>query len=99
MAEEDAVGVRNRPLALHDRLRAFTPWPGTFTFLPAQPKPQLLKVWRVELADVRAGDLQTPSAALPGQILSADRSGIIIACREGALRLLEVQKEKLKRIR
>ena len=34
---------------LHNRLRAFTPWPGTFTFLPAQPKPQLLKVWRAEL--------------------------------------------------
>ncbi len=80
---------------LHNRLRAFTPWPGTFTFLPAQPKPLLLKVWRAELA--RAGDLQSPSTA-PGQILSADKTGIVIACREGALRLLEVQKEGSRRM-
>jgi methionyl-tRNA formyltransferase len=80
---------------LHNRLCAFTPWPGAFTFLPAQPKPQLLKVWRAEVA--RAGDLQSPSAA-PGAVLSADKSGLIIACREGALRLLEVQKEGSRRM-
>ena len=80
---------------LHNRLRAFTPWPGTFTFLHAQPKPLLLKVWRAEIA--RAGDLQSPPAA-PGQILTADKSGLVIACREGALRLLEVQKEGNRRM-
>lgn len=80
---------------LHNRLRAFTPWPGTFTFLPAQPKPLLLKVWRTGL--VRAGDLQSPTVA-PGQVLSADKSGIVVACREGALRLLEVQKEGSRRM-
>lgn len=80
---------------LHHRLRAFTPWPGTFTFLPAQPKPLLLKVWRAELA--RAGDLQSPPTT-PGQVLAADKSGLVIACREGALRLLEVQKEGSRRM-
>lgn len=81
---------------LHNRLRAFTPWPGTFTFLPAQPKPLLLKVWRAEL--VRAGELQSPSDAAPGQVISTDKSGLVIACREGALRLLEVQKEGSRRM-
>ncbi|MEN9574468.1 MAG: hypothetical protein RL514_2323 [Verrucomicrobiota bacterium] len=80
---------------LHNRLRAFTPWPGTFTFLPTQPKPLLLKVWRAEL--LRAGDLQSPSTT-PGQVLAADKSGLVIACREGALRLLEVQKEGSRRM-
>lgn len=80
---------------LHNRLRAFTPWPGTFTLVPGQPRPQLLKVWRAEVA--RAGDLQSSSAA-PGQVLSADKSGFVIACREGALRLLEVQKEASRRM-
>ena len=83
---------------LHNRLRAFTPWPGTFTFLPAQPKPQLLKVWRAELTAARAGDLQSPSAICPGQILAADKTGITVACREGSLRLLEVQKEGSRRM-
>ena len=83
-------------LALHNRLRAFTPWPGTFTFVPAQPKPLLLKVWRAEL--VRGGDLQSLPPALPGQVLSADKSGLVIACHEGALRLAEVQKEGSRRM-
>ncbi|MFM8469654.1 MAG: methionyl-tRNA formyltransferase [Limisphaerales bacterium] len=80
---------------LHNRLRAFTPWPGTFTFLPAQPKPLLLKVWRAEIA--RVGDFQPPPTA-PGQVLVADKAGLVIACREGALRLLEVQKEGGRRM-
>jgi methionyl-tRNA formyltransferase len=33
---------------LWNRLRAFTPWPGAFTFLPAQPQPKLLKLWQAE---------------------------------------------------
>ena len=74
---------------LHNRLRAFTPWPGAFTFLPAQPKPLLLKVWRAELA---AGSGQ------PGQVLLADKSGLTIACRDHALRLLEVQREGSRRM-
>lgn len=74
---------------LHNRLRAFTPWPGTFTFLPAQPKPLLLKVWRAELAD---------GSGQPGQVLLADKSSLTIACRERALRLLEVQKEGSRRM-
>jgi methionyl-tRNA formyltransferase len=81
---------------LHNRLRAFTPWPGAFTFLPAQPKPLLLKVWRAEIAG--AADLQLAPAAKPGQVLVADKSGLVIACREGALRLLEVQKEGSRRM-
>lgn len=74
---------------LHNRLRAFTPWPGTFTFLPAQPRPLLLKVWRAEI---------TAGSGHPGQVLSAEKSGIVVACREGALRLLEVQKEGGRRM-
>lgn len=104
---------------LHNRLRAFTPWPGTFTFLPAQPKPLLLKVWCAEIArssTFQCRDLgglptraesdtaMTENSTLeyrttqPGQVLSADKSGIVVACREGALRLLEVQKEGSRRM-
>lgn len=75
--------------ALHHRLRAFTPWPGAFTFLPAQPRPLLLKVWRAETA---AG------SGPPGRVLAADKLGIVVACGEGALRLLEVQREGSRRM-
>jgi methionyl-tRNA formyltransferase len=34
----------------------------------------------------------------PGQVIAADKSGLLIACRAGALRLLEVQKEGSRRM-
>jgi len=72
-----------------NRLRAFTPWPGAFTYLPAEPKPQLLKIWQAEMVE-RAGT--------PGEILSADKNGIVVACGQGALRILELQREGGRRL-
>jgi len=69
-----------------NRLRAFTPWPGAFTFLP--PK-QLLKIWK---AEVTANNGQT------GSVLSADKNGIVIACGKNALRILELQLEGKRRM-
>jgi methionyl-tRNA formyltransferase len=71
------------------RLRAFTPWPGAFAFLEAEPKPQLLKIWKVEVVE-RNGS--------PGAILSADKTGIIVACGKDSLRILELQREGGKRL-
>ena len=56
----------------------------------------MLKVWRAEIAS--AADLQLAPATQPGQVLAADKSGLVIACREGALCLLEVQKEGSRRM-
>ncbi len=72
-----------------NRLRAFTPWPGAFTFLAGAPQPQLLKIWKAETAGQSGG---------PGDILSADRSGIVAACGENALRILELQREGGRRM-
>ena len=75
--------------AIWNRIRAFTPWPGAFTFLPAQPQPLLLKLWQAEV-------VSQSSAA--GEILSADKNGIIIACGEGALRVTSLQREGGRRL-
>lgn len=72
-----------------NRLRAFTPWPGAFTFLGDESKPQLLKIWK-------AGPLEKTGAA--GAVLSADKTGIIVGCGQGALRILELQREGGKRL-
>ena len=71
------------------RLRAFTPWPGAFTFLQIEPEPMLLKIQRVELVK-QAGD--------SGQVLAADKNGLIVACGKDALRILELQREGGKRL-
>ena len=54
-----------------------------------RPKPVLLKVWRAEPAS---------GSGAPGTILAADKSGLVVACRTDALRLLEVQKEGGRRL-
>ncbi|MGA9777565.1 MAG: methionyl-tRNA formyltransferase [Limisphaerales bacterium] len=92
-----------------NRLRAFTPWPGAYTFLrsaghrpganmpapnqaevvPGAPRPQLLKTWKVERVE---------KSGAPGTILSADKNGIVVACGQGALRILELQREGGRRM-
>ncbi|MBI5387229.1 MAG: methionyl-tRNA formyltransferase [Verrucomicrobia bacterium] len=76
--------------ALWNRVRGLTPWPGTFTFMPADTKRVLLKVWEARPLDSPVGT--------PGQILQADKSGLVVACGEGALQLLCVQREGSRRM-
>ena len=79
-----------------NRLRAFTPWPGAFTFLPdppsagrASPRAGLIKIWKASIAE---------KSGRAGEILSADKSGIVIACGEGTLLILELQREGGRRM-
>ncbi len=76
--------------ALWNRVRGLTPWPGTFTFLSRSSGPILLKVWSAEVA----GSV----SHAPGEIVSAENEGVVVACGEGSLRLLELQREGGKRL-
>jgi methionyl-tRNA formyltransferase len=88
--KEDGRIDWNQPArTILNRLRAFTPWPGTFTFLEAQPKPHLIKIWKAEIVE-RSGS--------PAEILSADKNGIVVACSQNALRVLELQREGGRRL-
>ncbi len=64
--------------ALDRRVRALTPWPGTYAVLGADT----LKILQAEPAGL-------PAAAQPGRILASD---FTVACGTGALRLLRVQR-------
>lgn len=75
---------------LGQRLRAFTLRPGAFALIPGEPKPKLLKV--------HAAVPVAATAAVPGTVLTADKSGIVVACGEGALQLTEVQPEGGRRM-
>jgi methionyl-tRNA formyltransferase len=70
---------------LWNRVRAFTPWPGAFTGLPGNPTRRMLKILRATVEEERRGS--------PGEILQADKTGLVVACGEGALRLQELQLE------
>ena len=73
------------------RLRAFTPWPGAYTLAQPPAKSQLLKLWQAVPADESAGP--------PGEVLRADKTGVLIACGQGTLRVLELQPEAGRRMK
>jgi methionyl-tRNA formyltransferase len=108
--KEDGRIDWNQPArTIRNRLRAFTPWPGAFTFLRSAehqpgvnltapksaesalgvPKPNLLKIWKAEVVD---------NSGVAGEILSADKTGIVIGCGQYALRILELQREGGRRL-
>jgi methionyl-tRNA formyltransferase len=72
-----------------NRLRAFTPWPGAFAFLPVGEKPQLLKIWKIEVLE---------KSGRAGEVLAVDKHGIVVACGEDSVRILELQREGGKRL-
>jgi len=76
---EAVLDWRQGASALDRVVRAFNPAPGAAT----QLRQTAIKVWQ---ARPEAG------TGAPGEVLSADRSGIVVACGVGALRLLELQK-------
>ncbi len=87
--EDGRIDWQQPARAIWNRIRAFTPWPGAFTFLPGQPQPQLLKIWGAEVIS-RSGNA--------GEILQAEKSGIIIGCGEDALRVTSLQREGGRRM-
>jgi methionyl-tRNA formyltransferase len=87
--EDGQIDWEKSALEIWNRLRAFTPWPGAFTFLPAQPKMRRLKIWKVEIVE---------GSGKAGEILSADKNGILVACGQNSLRILELQREGGRRM-
>lgn len=63
---------------VHDRIRAFNPWPVAFSDLSGQT----LRIWSSRLATGKGR---------PGEILQATDQGLLVACGDGALELLELQ--------
>jgi methionyl-tRNA formyltransferase len=70
------------------RIRAFNPWPGSFTGMKTSSENRKLKLFAVELTD-RAGK--------PGEIVSSE-NGLVVGTGTVAISLSEVQMEGRKRM-
>lgn len=79
--EEGKIDWTKKAETLHNLIRGLTPKPGAYTFIAPQNKRLIIKKTSIEKS------LQGE----PGTILN--QSGLVIACGEGALRILEVQLE------
>ena len=70
--------------SLHNHVRGLSPFPGAFCMMDGAKGPERLKILRTTMAT---------GAGQPGEVLNQHG---LIACGEGALRLLEVQKSGAK---
>jgi methionyl-tRNA formyltransferase len=73
------------------RIRAFDPFPGMTVPLTTASGLETLKLWQ-------AAAEATAQTAAPGTVLSADASGVRVACGEGQLCLTQLQRPGGKRL-
>jgi methionyl-tRNA formyltransferase len=85
---EAALDLTQSAETLARRIRAFNPAPGATIVLPGINEP--VKVWN-------AVSLDAVSHTSPGQVIQRTEQGIDIACAQGTLRLLELQRAGGKR--
>lgn len=91
ISKEDGLIDWSQPArVLWNRVRGFTPWPGAYTHLMSDGTARLLKIWLAEVEPNRSG--------APGEILGADKSGVVIACGEQSLRVTQLQREGGRRM-
>ena len=82
IANEDARIDWGRPAqAVHDLVRGLSPFPGAFATVDLGRGPERLKVLRTALLPEASGE---PGVAIDDRLT--------VACRDGAVRLLQVQK-------
>jgi methionyl-tRNA formyltransferase len=72
-------------IELERKVRAFDPWP----VAEAEIAGEKVRIWA---ARTRDSGLGTRDSAKPGEIVAASRDGIDIACGEGVLRILKLQR-------
>ena len=80
--EDEKINWQRSAQDIYNHIRGFSPWPGTYTLL----KDKRLKIYRagIERAEVEA---------IPGKVLAADKNGILVATRDNAIRIFELQPE------
>lgn len=83
--EDGLIDWDREPQTIRNLVRGLTPWPGAYSFLGGKT----LKIFRCRVAG---------GTGTPGTVLQADRSGLVIACRNGGLLVDELQLEGKKRL-
>lgn len=84
--EDAAIDWNKDAEEIHRRVRAYNPVPGAWFSLDGE----IIKCWSVDVVAEQDGH--------NGKILEAGKSGIVVACRSGALRLIEVQRPGRNRV-
>ncbi|MFA6357118.1 MAG: methionyl-tRNA formyltransferase [Candidatus Omnitrophota bacterium] len=79
----------NQAINIHNQVRGLLPWPGAFTNYHGKS----LKIFQTEVLAVFPNH-----KPLPGEVVKADKEGIVVACSRGFLKISELQLEASKRM-
>lgn len=102
--KDGAVDFTKSAFHIQQKIRAFDPWPGAF----CRYNGANMKLWKAVALRDNVGDnrdagvkpeKRTLKEAVPGAVLSADSTGIIVKCGEGYLNIEELQLPGKKRVR
>jgi methionyl-tRNA formyltransferase len=88
--EDGRLDWKQAARPLWNRVRAFTPWPGAFSYIRDGPRLTLLKIWQAEV---------TAGSGTPGEVLQGGNAGIVVGCGHDALRIIELQREGGRRLK
>jgi methionyl-tRNA formyltransferase len=86
--EDGKVGFDRSAREVHDHARGMTPWPGAYV----SHRGKTTKILATNVAAIVQG-------APPGTVILADKTGLVVACAEGAVELVRVQPEGKKPMR
>ena len=95
LRKTDGLIVWDSPvIEIERRIRAYNPWPGCFTFLPARFRKKG-NAGRLVITKARIVKSMEPgwAEAPAGTIVKLEKDGPIVKCHETALQLLEVKPE------
>jgi methionyl-tRNA formyltransferase len=84
--EEALLDWRRSALELERKIRALAPSPGAAGMLEGER----VKIWQAQVVQ---------GEGAPGCVLQADNNGLVVACGESALQILEVQRAGSRRVR
>ncbi|HVJ93337.1 MAG TPA: methionyl-tRNA formyltransferase [Labilithrix sp.] len=88
--EDGRIDFDTPARAVHDHVRGMSPWPGAFT----TSRGKTLKVHATRVTDPPRSDAKV----VPGTVVLADKSRVVVACAERAIELVRVQLEGKKAI-
>jgi len=84
--EDGLIDWQRSAIEIHNQVRGLDPWPGAYTYLEG------------EVLKIAATTVDTGSVEVAGTIISADKTGVRIACGEGVLIVGELQLPGRKRL-
>jgi methionyl-tRNA formyltransferase len=83
--QEAKIDWQRDAVQLERNIRAFNPWPVAFFTIPTEQDTLAIKVWQAQVKEINCDNYSA------GEIIQADKSGILIATHHHALLITHIQ--------